>query len=414
MSDVGEAAAGALEWMAAQARDTGDGGIGWPEWPTSPAVEDCLYAGTPGIVVCLLDAHAATGEQRCAELAIRGARHLAAVIDAVPDSGLYVGLTGYAFALASVGKELDDAPAAEAARRATRVVAERFDGERWNPYTELINGHAGVALGALACDDLELATTACDALRRLARHTEQGVDWDVGLGGHSVHHMSHGTIGIAYALAAVGAATNRPDLIELALAATRQVLSLADRADGGFRLAHSDPPMPGSDRYPLGWCHGPTGDAQLFRLLSSFDQAAEWGDLVDRCWHTVTTSGLPARLRPGFWDNNGRCCGTAGVLALALDLQDDGRTDLTFATTLVQDLLARATIDAGGVRWSNLEHRQAPSVLEPHTGWGHGNAGIIRELLRYDAASEGRPSTYRVPWPDQFASRHLRTQRESP
>ncbi len=24
-------------------------------------------------------------------------------------------------------------------------------------------------------------------------------------------------------------------------------------------------------------------------------------------------------MRPGFWDNNGRCCGTAGVLALACD-----------------------------------------------------------------------------------------------
>ncbi|HEV2635800.1 MAG TPA: hypothetical protein VGX23_11675 [Actinocrinis sp.] len=23
---------------------------------------------------------------------------------------------------------------------------------------------------------------------------------------------------------------------------------------------------------------------------------------------------MPRRLRPGFWDNSGRCCGTAGII----------------------------------------------------------------------------------------------------
>jgi hypothetical protein len=31
------------------------------------------------------------------------------------------------------------------------------------------------------------------------------------------------------------------------------------------------------------------------------------------------TAVLPRRIRPGFWDDNARCCGTAGVLALACD-----------------------------------------------------------------------------------------------
>jgi hypothetical protein len=34
-------------------------------------------------------------------------------------------------------------------------------------------------------------------------------------------------------------------------------------------------------------------------------------------------------------------------------------------------------------RWSNFEHRITPSELEPTTGWAMGNAGIIRELLRF-------------------------------
>ncbi|MFE3021958.1 hypothetical protein [Streptomyces sp. NPDC059256] len=88
-----------------------------------------------------------------------------------------------------------------------------------------------------------------------------------------------------------------------------------------------------------------------------------WPALADRCWHTVVNSGIPRRIRPGFWDNNGRCCGTAGVLALACDRQVERGDTREFADILVADLAARATTDADGVRWSNVEHRDAPSDL---------------------------------------------------
>jgi hypothetical protein len=51
-----------------------------------------------------------------------------------------------------------------------------------------------------------------------------------------------------------------------------------------------------------------------------------WSGLAGQCWHTVSCSGLPQRLQPGFWDNTGRCCGTAGVLALACDRRPNTRT----------------------------------------------------------------------------------------
>jgi len=57
----------------------------------------------------------------------------------------------------------------------------------------------------------------------------------------------------------------------------------------------------------------------VFRLLGAVTVDAAWAALVGRCWYTVTSCGLPRRIRPGFWDNNGRCCGTAGVLAVACD-----------------------------------------------------------------------------------------------
>jgi hypothetical protein len=98
--------------------------------------------------------------------------------------------------------------------------------------------------------------------------------------------------------------------------------------------------------------------------------------------------------------HNGRCCGTAGVLALACDRQTEHADGLTFANVLVSDLTTRATVDGGGARWSNYEHRASPGALAPRTGWAMGNAGIIRELLRYARIREGRDPGYAIAWPD--------------
>ena len=53
---------------------------------------------------------------------------------------------------------------------------------------------------------------------------------------------------------------------------------------------------------------------------------------------------------------------------------------------------------------ANHEHRATPSDLEPRAGWAMGNAGIIRELLRYARLSEGGADGYAVSWPDHLAT----------
>ena len=45
-------------------------------------------------------------------------------------------------------------------------------------------------------------------------------------------------------------------------------------------------------------------------------------------------------------------------------------------------------------------HCVTPSTLDPRTGWAMGNAGIVRELLRFARASTGRDLAYAVDWPD--------------
>ncbi len=252
-----------------------------------------------------------------------------------------------------------------------------------------------------------MAILAATPYLHRAEQTASGAQWEVRAGMPArFHHISHGTLGIVQALAAVGRAAGRSDLIELALAGAADVVARNEADSEGFLVPHSDPQHKPDliERYSYGWCHGPAGDAQVFRLLGAVTHDLAWPVLTDKCWHTVTHSGLPRQLRPGFWDNSGRCCGTAGVLALACDRYVERGDKLSFANVLVDDLASRATTDTDGVRWSNREHRLTPSELEPRTGWAMGNAGIVRELLRFIRASDGGDPGYAITWPDQPAA----------
>ena len=95
------------------------------------------------------------------------------------------------------------------------------------------------------------------------------------------------------------------------------------------------------------------------------------------------------------------------MLALACDREVENGDGLAFADLLVADLGRRATVDAAGARWSNVEHRASPPELEPRPGWAMGNAGLVRELLRHARITTGRDPSYAVQWPDQPATTRI-------
>jgi len=357
-----------------------------------------LYQGLAGVVLALHEAYQHFGDDRYRQAVTRGADALSAQVDGLEGCSLYFGLAGVAVALRALGRDA-------AADRALNRVRDRLDGQRWNEMFELFMGNAGIGLGALRAGDLDLAVTAVTPYLTTADRTPCGVNWAVRPSPARSHHIAHGTLGIVYALASVGAAAGREDMIEMALAGAADVAGRNEAGPDGFLVPHSDPPHRPDliERYSYGWCNGPAGDAQVFRLLGRITGDEAWTALGERCWRTVRESGLPARIRPGFWDNNARCCGTAGVLALACDRIAERGDDFGFSNVLVDDLTARTTVDDKGVRWSNYEHRTTPGDLEPRAGWAMGNAGIIRELLRYARLSEGNAAGYAVPWPDHPA-----------
>ncbi|MFI9612761.1 lanthionine synthetase LanC family protein [Streptomyces sp. NPDC052023] len=403
VDEVEALAADGLRRLTADARETAGGSLAWPDKPSDHATDPTLYSGTAGIVPVLLEAWRHFGDDSYADTALRTVPGLAESIDGLDDDSLYFGRTGTALVLRALHEELGDTAAGAAADRALELVRSRFDGTRWGELFELMGGNAGIGLGALVAGDTDLAVLALEPYLRMAEQTPAGVHWAHRTGTDSrLHHISHGTLGIVLGLAQVGRATGRADLVESALAGAADVVARDEAGPKGFLVRHSTPQYLPDRIEPIsyGWCHGPAGDAQVFRLLRDVTADPAWPALADRCWHTVTHSGLPDRLRPGFWDNNGRCCGTAGVLALACDRIAEQQDPHDFAHVLVADLAGRAIRDAGGARWSNSEHRATPSDLEPRTGWAMGSAGIVRELLRFVRLSRGGDPRYVFAWPD--------------
>jgi len=261
-------------------------------------------------------------------------------------------------------------------------------------------GTASVLLGALWArrydvrGAAELADHAVDVLLAEQEPRETGAYWpfvplrfllddDV-----QMPNWSHGQAGVAGTLAAAGVALDRPDLVEAARLGAEHLLSLGDTGDGGLRLPHRIPGKDDLDTFTYSWCHGPAGTSLLFAALDRAGVPAVAGrtpyDWERACFHSLRVSGLPARLRPGFWDNDGRCCGTAGVGDVVLNAwqrrgQDD---DLAFTVTLGDALVERAITDGDHTYWRFLEHRNEDPLLPPGVGWMQGAAGIAAYLFR--------------------------------
>jgi hypothetical protein len=201
-------------------------------------------------------------------------------------------------------------------------------------------------------------------------------------------NWSHGQAGIAAAVAAAGMALGRTDLVRAATSGAEYLLKLADHSDGGLRLPHRIPGLPDLDTFTYSWCHGPSGTSQLFAALDRAGVAAVGGttpaELELACLRSLRVSGIPKPVYPGFWDNDGRCCGTAGAGDVVLSSwQRRGRgDDLAFAIVLGDALVGRAIDDGAHAFWRFVEHRNAVPLLPPGPGWMQGAAGIATYLFR--------------------------------
>jgi lantibiotic modifying enzyme len=418
-----EVAESAWSWVLGQVR--GDDGPWLPaRVPAAGTVQvgppddrDGVYDGIGGLALVLAEIGLARPwtDQEGA-LAAGIGRRLAATSRTQTEPSLFDGLAGDATALRTLATGSEDlplrrlrelgTPAGWPSTRAQAPVAH-----------DMVMGTAGVVLAGAwvgSPDGEAVAAHGAHALLAVATETGAGLDWSMAPGREiRMPNYSHGTAGIATALAVTGHRLGRTDLVEAARLGAEHLVSIGDAAGDGFRLPHYVPHGE-SDEEPVtySWCHGPTGTSYLFAALDHAGVPTVAGrtpaDWRRRCLHAVTTSGVPDRLRPGFWDNDGRCCGTAGVGDAYLDACQDAEDQveaagyLAVAQRMGGALVDRAVTDEDGTRWRFLEHRADPPLLDPGTGWMQGAAGIAAFLLRLARVTEQGPGAEVVDRPDQW------------
>ncbi len=411
-------------WVLGQVQD--DAGPWLPEEvpeagpPARPGQDrDSLYAGIGGLAPVLAEIRqfrALTGAEQ--SLAAGIVARLLAGLPARTEPSLYLGLAGDVTALKLLAPDREQAALARLAELATP--------RGWNttleiepgsvaPVTDLVQGSAGVVLAAVWAGGARahgIAAAGGDALLHAADQVGDGLDWVMLPRWPSrMPNYSHGTAGVATALAIAGAALGRADFVAAAERGARHLLAVGSLDEDGFVVPHTLPySTRGVDPVTFGWCHGPAGTSQLFAALAAagVDRVAgrpvTW--LRQRCLDAVLASGVPRRIRPGFWDNDGRCCGTAGVGDVLLDAAQDGtgqvQAGLQAARTMADALVERALRDRAGACWRFTEHRRRPPLLPPGTSWMQGAAGIAAFLLRLARVLEHGLDAPVVDRPDQW------------
>jgi lantibiotic modifying enzyme len=430
--ELGEAA---WSWVLSQVRE--DDGPWLPatvsedrRQPEPAEDRDSLYAGIAGLAPVLAEIAQRRALSDVEQALASGVvARLSAEASVRTEPSLYDGLAGDLTALKLLAPGIEPGALQRLAELMTPAgwkTTLELDPGSDAPATDVILGTAGVVMAAIWAGGEHaesIAATGGESLLRAADPTEGGLDWGMLPGWpYRMPNYSHGTAGVATALAMAGAALQRQDFIEAACQGAQHLLAVGSLDDGGFILPHTIPPST-RDVEPVTytWCHGPVGTSYLFAALSYAGVGEVAGldvaGLRQRCLHSVLTSGVPQRLRPGFWDNDGRCCGTAGVgdalLDAVQDSPDPARADtlLEAARTMGDALVERAIRDRAGARWRFLEHRQDPPLLPPGTSWMQGAAGIAAYLLRLARVTQDGPGAPVVDRPDQWwaVPNHLRT-----
>jgi lantibiotic modifying enzyme len=405
-----EAAEKAAAWIRSSGIRTPEG-LAWPSDPKDPkSVNTSLYAGTPGIVLFFLEAYSSTGNRTYLQDARGGADTLLAAVAKEQGMGLYEGLSGVLFALEETFKTTGDQKYKqgflEGLKRIRAGAIQKGTGVEWGSVTDIISGGAGTGLFLIYAYHetrdrawLDLAAKAGNRLIELGRPENGGLKWAMDPEyPRLMPNFSHGTAGIAYFLARLFQETKKKEFLDVALAGARYLLSVADTEGEACRIFHHEPD--GKDLYYLGWCHGPVGTARLFYVLSEATGERSWLDWVRKSANSLLKSGIPEKETPGFWNNDGICCGLAGVGEFFLDLGRalKDKSYMEFCDRVTARLLAKASVEDGRMFWVQAEHRVRPAFLVAQTGYMQGAGGIGMFLLRLHAARQGK--TARIVLPD--------------
>lgn len=378
-------------------------GTTWPAVPgDTKTINNTLYSGTPGVILFFLEAFHATGDQGFLEDARIGANYLLSTLDKEKGAGLYVGVSGIGYCLEETYKATKERQYRQGVVRCLDNLKEwseeKEKGIQWGETTDIISGNAGTGLFLLYLAEewkdesvLAMAKQVGDRLVEVGIPAEEGTKWAMNpQNPRLMPNFSHGTAGIAYFLASLYQKTNEQKHLDGALAGAQYLKSVAKTEDDVCLIFHHEPE--GEELFYLGWCHGPVGTARLFYRLYQITEEQEWMHWIEKGARGILKSGIPDQEVPGFWNNVGVCCGSAGVAEFFLSLYQvtEKQEYLEFARELTTQILNKASHDASGMWWVHAEHRSRPDFLQAQTNLMQGAAGVGIWLLHLEEFESGK------------------------
>ena len=360
-----------------------------------------LYSGLAGIGTFL----ASYGRQKNDKTASRtgiAALKQAANLTNDGSPGLYSGLTGIALAL-SYGAALSQTP--ELAAKAQQIISNTADMPDHG--FDVLAGSSGRVLGLLACskllDDTSLIDQAVSVGTTLLANAKPGnssesetLSWsspeqENGSSEFTNNLLgySHGTSGVAHALAALFEATGEERFSHAAKSALSYECTHFDRKHGiwpDYRSPESATSASRNEATLCAWCNGAAGIG-LSRLATASIQA-EVQNLEDRKCAVENLLKDLDRQNAAGWPDVSYCHGFAGSLEILNDL-GGARLGRNF----MKDAFASATKSFSGIQ--NIPTTAGPGNLGLMTGL----AGFGYFCLRWQ--NSDLPSLLLID-PDQF------------
>ncbi|MEO6191966.1 MAG: type 2 lanthipeptide synthetase LanM family protein [Thermoanaerobaculia bacterium] len=341
-------------------------------WLLEPIPVD-LYSGLAGVALFLAHLGRLSGEERygrLARLALGTARRrLEADPAALVQVGAFNGWGGLVYTLTHLGLLWEEPGLlAEAEGLAARMPAVESD-----EAFDLIAGSAGALAALLALHRhrpsravLEVAVRCGERLLDRAVVDERGHGWlpDRSLGRRPLTGFSHGTAGIAWALAQLACASGEERFRDAARGALRYERSWFDPERGNWPDVREGRETLEGRTFLHAWCHGAPGiGLGRISLLPCLD---------DPELRSEIRAAVRSTLAEGFGFNHSLCHGDLGNLEL---IREAGRVledaELTAeACRLAARILAR--IEDGGPRCGTSTRTESPGLMVGLAGIGYG------------------------------------------
>lgn len=418
-------------WLKATAVET-ENEVSWPIAIENDQVSHNLYSGTAGVLLFFEQLQTHSADESNLRMIGKASQTLRRVIDEQDvnsDPGLFSGYSGYGFALlhslnySDRSKHLSRQQYHDSINRCVELLSKsaiEIEGERhraitWNHTTDVISGSAGIGTFLLAVSEKfnkqktrDLAIAAADGLLAQAKTVEiDGKSYKKWMMNpefkREMPNYSHGTAGVCdFLLAAHEAALDRSRdekysyhgrFLKAAIEGANylQLVSLKHSEKG--LIPHHFPD--GEKLFYLGWCHGPVGTCRLFERINQLDQDKKWIELNQSAIAHLKSMELEKTRTPGFWNNVGICCGSAGVASFFLDQYSaTGKEEyIVQARRLAEDIISRAELKKHEDGFETLffpqaEHRVRPELIQSQTGLMQGAAGVGLMLLQLHEIEE--------------------------